>query len=372
MRRPRRAFCRRARDAADADDELRFRAAFNTALSQAQRAASLTKEQPQEAVNVPSQSAAWFRDAVRLRPNDADARHNLELVLRRLQTLRDQLNKGRTRWKRAWLASLPTSGRCAIASAACFARIAKAGASDEPLAFHGEFKTRRRFSARCCRRPGQCWIWPAMSAIACRSEPKKIASQKSARLIQLQNLEHYLNLSRGTLPTSLGCCVGCRASERIVRLTSGSRSSSGRRNSCRIRSPCSGPGRRSAGHARPDAGAERVTGPESALDCRRRCAPTEHTGVADAEPPCRGAARDQAADRRASGPLAGWRRACGAESLAPADPSQPPAAGSDPRQAAARERMLQAAREAIPLLNEAMTAMDQVQTALASEQLEMP
>ena len=76
-----------ARDQAEADAEVRYRAAFNLALTYAQKADGLAKEKPQDALAALQQSAAWFRDAVHGRPEDPDARHNLELVLRRAQQL---------------------------------------------------------------------------------------------------------------------------------------------------------------------------------------------------------------------------------------------------------------------------------------------
>ena len=90
-----------SRDEAGVDTELRFRAGFNLGLAHARNAEALVEEQPQEAIDRLRQSAAWFRDAVRLRPEDDDARVNLELVLRRIQLLADQLNQGPTIWRHA-------------------------------------------------------------------------------------------------------------------------------------------------------------------------------------------------------------------------------------------------------------------------------
>ena len=83
-----------ARDGAGDDAELRFRAAFNLGLLRARKAEGLVKEKPEDAMAALQESAAWFRDAVRQRPEDRDARANLERVLRRAQRLTDQLNQG--------------------------------------------------------------------------------------------------------------------------------------------------------------------------------------------------------------------------------------------------------------------------------------
>lgn len=82
-----------ARNEAGQDGELRYRSAFNLGLSYANHAETLTTEDLEQAIELLRQSAAWFNDAVRLR-DDEDARVNLELVLRRIQVLADQLNQG--------------------------------------------------------------------------------------------------------------------------------------------------------------------------------------------------------------------------------------------------------------------------------------
>ncbi|MYE23995.1 MAG: hypothetical protein F4Y01_08640 [Gammaproteobacteria bacterium] len=84
-----------ARDEAGADAELRYRAAFNLGLALAAQA-DAAAEEPERAVGIYRDSAAWFADAVRgAAEGDDDARVNLELVQRRIQQLADQLNQGR-------------------------------------------------------------------------------------------------------------------------------------------------------------------------------------------------------------------------------------------------------------------------------------
>ena len=84
-----------ARDDAGADAELRYRAAFNLGLALAAQA-DAAAEEPERAIGIYRDSAAWFADAVRSgAEGDDDARVNLELVQRRIQQLADQLNQGR-------------------------------------------------------------------------------------------------------------------------------------------------------------------------------------------------------------------------------------------------------------------------------------
>ena len=84
-----------ARDDAGADAELSYRAAFNLGLALAAQA-DAAAEEPERAIGIYRDSAAWFADAVRGgAEGDDDARVNLELVQRRIQQLADQLNQGR-------------------------------------------------------------------------------------------------------------------------------------------------------------------------------------------------------------------------------------------------------------------------------------
>lgn len=84
-----------ARDEAGADVDLRYRSAFNLGVALAARADAEQAEEPERAIETLRTSAAWFNDAIRLAPEtDDDARVNLDVVLRRIQQLADQLNQG--------------------------------------------------------------------------------------------------------------------------------------------------------------------------------------------------------------------------------------------------------------------------------------
>ena len=83
-----------ARDDARGDAVLRYRSAFNLGLALAGQADASAGEAPEEAIGTLRDSAAWFSDASRLAPEgDEDARVNLEIVLRRIQQLADQINR---------------------------------------------------------------------------------------------------------------------------------------------------------------------------------------------------------------------------------------------------------------------------------------
>ena len=82
-----------ARREAGTDGDVRFRATYNLGIVQVERADRLLKDKPEEALKHLRQASDWFRDAARLRPEDQDSRHNLEVVLRRIVELADSLAK---------------------------------------------------------------------------------------------------------------------------------------------------------------------------------------------------------------------------------------------------------------------------------------
>ena len=80
-----------ARTGAGTDGETRFRATYNLGWAEVKAADSVLSDQPREALNHLQRAAAWFRDAIDLRPADENARYNLEVVLRRSLELADSL-----------------------------------------------------------------------------------------------------------------------------------------------------------------------------------------------------------------------------------------------------------------------------------------
>ena len=82
-----------ARRDAGGDGEVRFRATYNLGWVEINRADAIIEEEPEQALQHLQRAAGWFRDAIRLRSDADDARHNLEVVLLRITQLRDQLMK---------------------------------------------------------------------------------------------------------------------------------------------------------------------------------------------------------------------------------------------------------------------------------------
>ncbi len=82
-----------ARSRAGFDGELRRDATYDLGILDARRADGKTESAPEEALAALERSASWFRETVSLDAKDADARHNLELVLRRALVLADAIAK---------------------------------------------------------------------------------------------------------------------------------------------------------------------------------------------------------------------------------------------------------------------------------------
>lgn len=82
-----------ARTRAGFDGLLRRDATYNLGILDARRADAKMEAAPEEALSALERSAAWFRETVSLDAKDDDARHNLELVLRRALVLADAIAK---------------------------------------------------------------------------------------------------------------------------------------------------------------------------------------------------------------------------------------------------------------------------------------
>ena len=82
-----------ARWHAGSDALARFRSTYNLGWVEIKRTDQLIEDQPEEALTHLHAAADWFREAVRLDPNDSASRVNLQIVTRRALALADALNK---------------------------------------------------------------------------------------------------------------------------------------------------------------------------------------------------------------------------------------------------------------------------------------
>lgn len=108
----------RARRDAGADDELRFDASYNLGWVSVQQAGRVQGESPKQALDLLYRGADWFREAVRLRPDEDMARHNLEVTLRRALVLADELARSAEGGVEGALAELAERQRKVVAGVA--------------------------------------------------------------------------------------------------------------------------------------------------------------------------------------------------------------------------------------------------------------
>ncbi|GAB5406164.1 MAG: hypothetical protein Aurels2KO_43950 [Aureliella sp.] len=82
-----------ARNRAGVDGELRFRSVYNLGWLAADKASQEESKQPEEALKHLQLALGRFREAVRLRPDNEQARFNLEVISKRILVLKDKLSQ---------------------------------------------------------------------------------------------------------------------------------------------------------------------------------------------------------------------------------------------------------------------------------------
>jgi Ca-activated chloride channel family protein len=190
---------RRARRAARGDGELRRDAAYNLGWTCVRRAESREPTEPQEALRLLYEAADWFREAVQQRPDDSDARHNLEVVLRRALLLADQLAGAGESGLEAALQELAErqrdlTGRCA-------GLLSDLGTSPDANAedrLRPEFRslaaTQRILLSDADRRAGE--VGEERDAMQARLTEGNAAPEDAVATVQLANVLRYLHRAR--------------------------------------------------------------------------------------------------------------------------------------------------------------------------------
>jgi len=105
-----------ARGHARSDGEARFRATYNLAWVDVERASRNLESEPEQALADLERAADWLREAIALRPDDDASRRNLEIVLQRALVLADSLAEREPRDIEARLDALIEGQRGAAAS----------------------------------------------------------------------------------------------------------------------------------------------------------------------------------------------------------------------------------------------------------------
>jgi Ca-activated chloride channel family protein len=121
----------RSRREAAGDSELRFRAAYDLGIANARHAEQLEADSPEAALRTLYVAADWFRDAIRLRPEDEDARVNLEVALRRALLVADRMARADTEGVDERLAEIAERQRGLVGAVAALLQ----AASEEPQVF---------------------------------------------------------------------------------------------------------------------------------------------------------------------------------------------------------------------------------------------
>lgn len=184
-----------ARRNAGIDGELRFRATYNMGWVEVGRADELLKEKPAESLRHLESAADWFRMAIGLRDDDLQARHNLEVVLRRILELRDSLEKQDDRDVTQRLDALIEAQRAVVGSA--LALVQRVSAVDDPNATDA---FRNEFRQLAVEQRKQLADAQSLTEVA-REELDSIdgkpeadrTDEQNLRAAQLSNVLHYIN-----------------------------------------------------------------------------------------------------------------------------------------------------------------------------------
>lgn len=189
-----------ARDEAGPDGELRYRSAFNLGVVLSGQADEQQAEDPEQAIELLRNAAAWFNDAIRLAPdNDDDARINLELVLKRIQQLADQLNQG-NRLEARLDRIIDDQRNLRDRVRQLLGAIAAENAEAEPLGFQRQFEELATFERVLLAEAGSIGDLAAEERALIEEKPEDQRSQQeSVRQIQLQGLDYYLQQARQSL-----------------------------------------------------------------------------------------------------------------------------------------------------------------------------
>ena len=193
-----------ARDQAKIDPELRYRAAFNLGLALAAHADELRAKQPPDAkaaLDLLHQAAGWFSDALRLREKDADALAALARVKARISAISDELTRGDNGLEPRLDRLIDTQRALRDDLEKLWLSLDAAGAAGrDPLAGQKPLTTladRERVILSDAGVIGDL-AGDEIDAIGKKAETER-TDQEKVRVVQLQNLDLYLQEARSGL-----------------------------------------------------------------------------------------------------------------------------------------------------------------------------
>lgn len=187
-----------ARDQAGYDDEVRFRAAFElaaVAVARAEAAMAAQPPTPETAMAAYERARTWLSDAVRRRPDDADARANLERVEARLLALVDDATKGEGSLDKRLDRAIAAQRGLRDAARAMWTMQAAAGG--DPLAAKDEFEAAATRQRTLTAEVGTIadLAGDEITAIGGKAESER-SDEEKGRLVQLQNVDLYVQDAR--------------------------------------------------------------------------------------------------------------------------------------------------------------------------------
>jgi Ca-activated chloride channel family protein len=188
----------RARREARGDGELRFHASYNLGWLAMEQGGRREGESPQEALGLLYRAADWFREAVRERPEDEDARANLEVALRRALVLADRIAREGESGLEAELEALTGRQRKLVSDVA--ALHVQVEDADDP---HASDRLRREFRGQAAAQrsvlseadPLAARVAEEGDAIESRPDEER-TPEDAMRRAQLANVLHFLHRAR--------------------------------------------------------------------------------------------------------------------------------------------------------------------------------
>gem|GEM_PF-1238459 len=189
-----------ARDKSGPDPELRYRAAFNLALTRAKQADAITEKDPEKAMARLQDAADWFFDALHKKPGDHDAKKNLELVLERIEVLADKINKGKNTLLNK-LKLLVQNQRALLQEVReLMSHVAAQKAKADPVAFEDQF---RQLAVRERELMADATSVSDLAGAErgnLENKPKnKRKDSDKARIFQLKNVDKYMEQARSAM-----------------------------------------------------------------------------------------------------------------------------------------------------------------------------
>ena len=238
------ALLQQAREQAGTDGELRHQAAYNLALAYSQKAGALENcadelqgevtqlpescvglvtpisaggtdtgsaavEWPgqrnvwEQALSNYNQSTAWFQDALRIEPNDEDARTNLEIAYKRRLQVSDQLNAGQDGIESRLDSLLESTRAHRDLTRQLATQVDATGDSVEPSSYRRDFDS-MAIQARTLKADASIILGLATDEIMVLEAlvEEQRSPEQQMRLGQLTQLERHLNRGRDDLAHS--------------------------------------------------------------------------------------------------------------------------------------------------------------------------